>query len=62
MTNEEWIEELYMKAAEMGMYNFMHTKIDEVRAKHKDLTMIEAVELAFIELKRKYEEEQLQHE
>ena len=61
MTNEEWIEELYMKAAEMGMYNLMHEKIDEIRQVHKDLTMLESVELAFIELKRKYEE-QLQHE
>ena len=52
MTNEEWIEELYMEAAAMGMYNLMHEKIDEIRQVHKDLTMLESVELAFIELKR----------
>ena len=50
MTNEEWIEELYMLSAQIGKFSLMHNKVDE-------LNIIECVELAYIELKRKYEEE-----
>ena len=56
MTNEEWIEELYNLVAEMGMFNDIHPKVDELRKKHSDLSMTEVVELAYVELKRKYEE------
>ena len=56
MTNEEWVEELYNLAAEMGMFNEMHPKIEEMKKKHPELSITEVVELSFIELKRKYEE------
>lgn len=52
MTNEDWIEELYHLAADMGMFNEMHKKIDEIRKKHPKLNQTEVVELAFIEIKR----------
>lgn len=56
MTNEEWIEELYNLVADMGMFHEMHPKIDELKSKHSDLSITEVVELAYAELKRKYEE------
>ena len=57
MTNEEWIEELYMLSAQIGKFSLIHNKVDELKIKHPDLNIIECVELAYIELKRKYEEE-----
>ncbi len=57
MTNEEWIEELYHSANNIGLFNEMHPKINELKKKHSDLTHVELVELAYIELKRKHEEE-----
>jgi hypothetical protein len=57
MTNEEWIEELYMLSAQIGKYNSMHDKVDECRKRHPDLSNTECAELAYIELKRQHEEE-----
>jgi hypothetical protein len=57
MTNEEWIEELYHLSHEIGKYNEMHGKVNECRKKHPDLNTVECAELAYIELKRQYEEE-----
>jgi hypothetical protein len=57
MTNEEWIEELYHLSNEIGKYNEMHGKVNECRKKHPNLNMVECAELAYIELKRQYEEE-----
>ena len=57
MTNEEWIEELYMLSAQIGKFNQIHDKVDEIKKKYRDLTLIEVTELAYIELKREYEEE-----
>jgi hypothetical protein len=57
MTNEEWIEELYHLSNEIGKYNEMHGKVNECRKKHPNLNTVECVELAYIELKRQYEEE-----
>ena len=57
MTNEEWIEELYMLSAQIGKFSLMHNKVDELKIKHPNLNIIECVELAYIELKRQYEEE-----
>lgn len=56
MTNEQWIEELFYLSSENGFFNEMHEKITDVRKKHADLSYTECVELAYIELKRKYEE------
>lgn len=56
MTNEEWVEELYHLAHDIGAFQEMHPKIDELKRKHTDLNYVELVELAYIELKRKYEE------
>jgi ribosomal protein S1 len=56
MTNEEIIEELFYLSAKDGFFNEMHDKITDIRKKHVDLSYIECVELAYIELKRKYEE------
>ncbi len=50
MTNEEWIEELYHSANDIGLFNEMHPKINELKKKHSDLTHVELVELAYIEL------------
>ena len=57
MTNEEWIEELYHLSNEIGKYNEMHDKVNECRKKHPNLNTVECAELAYIELKRQYEEE-----
>ena len=57
MTNEEWIEELYHLSNEIGKYNEMHGKVNECRKKHPNLNTVECDELAYIELKRQYEEE-----
>jgi len=57
MTNEEWIEELYMLSAQIGKYNSMLDKVDECRKSHPDLSSTECAELAYIELKRQHEEE-----
>ena len=57
MTNEEWIEELYHLANDIGMFKRMYPKIDELKAKHPDLNYTELAELAYIELKREYEEQ-----
>jgi hypothetical protein len=57
MTNEEWIEELYHLSHEIGKYNEMHGKVNECRKRHPDLNTVECAELAYIELKRQYEEE-----
>jgi|APGre2960657423_1045063.scaffolds.fasta_scaffold111376_2 hypothetical protein len=56
MTNEEWIEELYHSANDIGLFNEMHPKINELKKKHSNLTHVELVELAYIELKRKHNE------
>ena len=56
MTNEEWIEELYHSENDIGLFNEMHPKINELKKQHRDLTYVELVELAYIELKRKHEE------
>ena len=57
MTNEEWIEELYMLSAQIGKFSLMHNKVDELKIKHPDLNIIECVELAYIELKRRLQME-----
>lgn len=57
MTNEEWIEELYHLSNEIGKYNEMHDKVNECRKKHPNLNTVECAELAYIELKRQYEED-----
>jgi len=57
MTNEEWIEELYYLSNEIGKLNEMHGKVNECRKKHPNLNTVECAELAYIELKRQYEEE-----
>jgi len=62
MTNEEWIEELYHLSNEIGKYNEMHGKVNECRKKHPNLNTVECAELAYIELKRQYEEETVLNE
>ena len=56
MTNEQWVEELYHLAHDIGAFQEMHPKINELKIKHNDLNYVELVELAYIELKRKHEE------
>ena len=48
MTNEEWIEELYILASDIGKYSEMHSRVSECKKKHPDLNNIECVELAYI--------------
>jgi len=62
MTNEEWIEELYHLSNEIGKLNEMHGKVNECRKKHPNLNTVECAELAYIELKRQYEEETVLNE
>jgi len=62
MTNEEWIEELYYLSNEIGKLNEMHGKVNECRKKHPNLNTVECAELAYIELKRQYEEETVLNE
>jgi len=62
MTNEEWIEELYHLSNEIGKLNEMYGKVEECRKKHPDLNTVECAELAYIELKRQYEEETVLNE
>jgi len=62
MTNEEWSEELYHLSNEIGKYNEMHGKVNECRKKHPNLNTVECAELAYIELKRQYEEETVLNE
>ena len=62
MTNEEWIEELYYLSNEIGKLNEMHGKVNECKKKHPNLNAVECAELAYIELKRQYEEETVLNE
>jgi len=62
MTNEEWIEELYYLSNEIGKLNEMHGKVNECKKKHPNLNTVECAELAYIELKRQYEEETVLNE
>ena len=39
MTNEEWIEELYHSANDIGLFNKMHPKINELKKQHRDLIL-----------------------
>lgn len=57
MTNEDWIEELFHEAHQLGVFKQMHPKIDELQSLHPDLRYVELVELAFMELRRKHEED-----
>ena len=50
MTLEEWIEEIFYKAAELGMYAELHDKIDELSLIRSDLKFHERVETAYKEL------------
>jgi hypothetical protein len=56
MTNEDWIEELFHEANQIGVFKQMHPKIGELQVLHPDLKYVELVELAFMELRRKHEE------
>lgn len=57
MTNEEWVEELFHLAAEIGKYNDMHNKVEYHRKKHPNLSYTECAELSYVELKREHEEQ-----
>jgi len=56
MTNEDWIEELFHEANQIGVFKQMHPKIGELQVLHPDLKYVELVELALMELRRKHEE------
>lgn len=56
MTNEEWIEELYILSNEIGKYSQMHERVSQFKRIHPKLKDVECVELAYIELKREYED------
>jgi len=57
MTNEDWLEELFHDAHELGVFEKMHPKINDLKGLHPDLKYVELVELAFMELRREHEEE-----
>jgi len=57
MNNEKWVEELFYLSADEGFFNQMHDKITDIRNKHKKMSYVEAVELSYIELKRRKKEE-----
>lgn len=50
MTLEEWIEEFFYKAAELGKYTELHDRVSELSKIYPNLRFHERVELAYKEL------------
>lgn len=50
MTLEEWVEEIFYKAAELGKYIELHERLDELSMVHPKLKFHERVEMAYKEL------------
>ncbi len=58
MTNEEIVEELYWKAHEKGLFSEMREEVGRINNEYPTMSTVERVELAYMETKRKYWDEQ----
>lgn len=58
MTNEEIVEELYWKAHEKGLFSEMREEVGRLNKEYPTMSAVERVELAYMEIKRKYWDEQ----
>ena len=52
MTNEEWIEEIFIKAAEIGKYTEIHEVLDEIKVIHPNMSFLNRLELAYKEISK----------
>lgn len=59
MTNEEIVEELYWKAHQKGLFNEMRDEVSRLNKEYPKMSSIERVELGYMEIKRKYWNEQI---
>lgn len=50
MTVEEWIEEVFHYAAELGRYNELHDRLDELAKIHPNTKFQDRVQMAYNEL------------
>ena len=50
MTNEEWIEEIFIKAAEIGKYTELHEILDELKKSHVNMSFLKRLEIAYEEI------------
>jgi hypothetical protein len=58
MTNEEIVEELYWKAHEKGLFSEMREEVERLNKEYPTMSAVERVELGYMEIKRKYWDEQ----
>jgi hypothetical protein len=59
MTNEEIVEELYWKAHQKGLINELREEVGRLNKDYPSMSSIERVELGYMEIKRKYWNEQI---
>jgi hypothetical protein len=59
MTNEEIVEELYWKAHQKGLINELRDEVGRLNKEYPNMSSIERVELGYMEIKRKYWNEQI---
>jgi len=52
MTNEEWIEEIFIKAAEIGKYTELHEILESLQLSQPTLSFVKRLELAQLEIFR----------
>jgi hypothetical protein len=50
MTEEEWIEEVFHYAAELGKYNELHERLDELVKVFPNKKFQERVQIAYFEM------------
>lgn len=50
MTVEEWIEEVFHHAAELGKYNELHERLDELSKTFPNKKFQERVQIAYFEV------------
>jgi hypothetical protein len=50
MTEEEWIEEVFHYAAELGKYNELHKRLDELVKLFPNKKFQERVQIAYFEM------------
>ena len=56
MTDEEFVEELYMKAFTKGFIEEFRLELESLRKKHANLSRTEIAEIAYMETKRRVNE------
>jgi hypothetical protein len=50
MTEEEWIEEVFHCAAELGKYNELHDRLDELAKTFPNKKFQERIQIAYFEM------------